>query len=61
MRRPMRKIAQMIVVFCLMVLTLSACSSGDEEIFNNADLKTEMETDNEEDKKEKPGSNNGSS
>lgn len=55
MKRQIKRIAQLIIVFCFAALTLTGCVDEGEEIFNNADTPTEESTDEEDEKKSKPG------
>ncbi|MEP1096407.1 MAG: hypothetical protein ABJG78_14920 [Cyclobacteriaceae bacterium] len=55
MKRQIRKIAQMMIVFSIAVVALAACNDADEEIFSSAaDLEIEKETDEQLEKKAKP-------
>ncbi len=54
MKRLIRRTIQMITAFCVATALIS-CSDADEEIFKNADIQMEQETDETDDKKAKPG------
>lgn len=55
MKRQIKKIAQMIIVFCFTGMLFSACNDAGEEIFDNADVQIEQATDEEDEAKRKPG------
>ena len=46
MKRQIKKIAQLIIVFCFTVVTFAACGDADEEIFDNIPI--EESTDEED-------------
>lgn len=54
MKRHIKRITQIIFLF-FTAAVLSACGDADEEIFDKADIQIEQETDEEDEKKEKPG------
>ncbi|MEQ9403886.1 MAG: hypothetical protein RIM99_09890 [Cyclobacteriaceae bacterium] len=60
MWRKIRKIAQLVIVFCFAAALLPACGDADEEIFSNVELQMEQETDEEDEKKAKPGTSSSS-
>ncbi|MEP5612579.1 MAG: hypothetical protein ABJP45_10035 [Cyclobacteriaceae bacterium] len=54
MKREIKSIARWVMVLFITAMLLPACESADEEIFDNADVDVELETDEEDEKKSKP-------
>ena len=55
MKRRTKKIAQLIIVSASALFLASACSSGDDELLDSMEIQAEQATDEEDEKKQKPG------
>ncbi len=55
MKRPINKIARLMISFLFISAVTMSCSDDHEEIFDNAEIQMELESDDEDEQKKKPG------
>lgn len=55
MKRQLKQIVQLTIAFSFIAIIFSACEGAEQEIFRDADTQMKQETDEENEKKAKPG------